>query len=78
MDVSVLQAEGTSHVMYKRQLLAEVFTDPGDKFLQELKHCRSSVTPFVGDQFIRLVQQSVVAAVVNDGRVDGDLVLRED
>ena len=64
--------------MYKLHLLAKVFTDPGDKFVQELKHSRSSVTPFVGDQSERLVQQSVVAAIVNNGRVGGDLVLREE
>ena len=52
MGVSVLRAGGVSHVMYKLHLLAEVFTDPGDTFLQELNHCRSSVTPFVGDQYV--------------------------
>ena len=56
----------------------EVFTDTVDTFIQELKHCRSRVTPFVCDQYVRLVQQSAVAAAVNDGRVDGDLFLREE
>ena len=52
MAVSVLRAGGVNHLMYKVHLLAEVFMDPGDKFFQELKHCRSSVTPFVGDQYV--------------------------
>ena len=30
------------------------------------------MTPFVGDQYVGLVQQSVAAAVVNDGWVGGD------
>ena len=37
VDVSVLRAGGVSHVMYKLHFLAKVFTDPVDKFLQELK-----------------------------------------
>ena len=36
------------------------------------------MTPFVGGQYVRLMQQSVVAATVNDGRVGCDLVLREE
>ena len=36
------------------------------------------MTPFVGDQYVGLVQQSVAAAVVNDGRVGGDLLLRDE
>ena len=36
------------------------------------------MTPFVGGQYVRLVQQSVVAAVVKGGWVDGELVLHEE
>ena len=39
VDASVLRAGGVSHVMYKLHLLAKVFTDLGDKLLQEPKHC---------------------------------------
>ena len=59
VDVSVLGAGGVSQVMYKLHLLVEIFTAPGDKFLQELKHCRSSVTPFIGYQYALLVQHSL-------------------